>query len=844
MTCTVCGIASKFHCGSCAEVRYCGSDCQVAHWNANHRFTCDLKKPVVDQAWPPSIEELEKVPPLPSRIRAKIKTELDLSLALRIRAMQWQEIYLEHSFKTLLQKAGYGEVLIGRIFEKKADLRRAFQAKFKNGVLASTKDLEAEIEEFRLLLGVQAKSTGSDALDTAYHIVRQGEFLYDSYPDKGDEEMLYEEDIMRWKISTQDIWNAAQIGNDGNRPTVEQTNNPHARAAIDFAREAERLASEEYRQKTDEGHLQSNRMRDRKTREERISSWRDTVIAILAKVPDVARDSIQTLYNGALTAMLALTPDRRGTPGKKFYFTMVVLAGVITGAHFGWLPSLRPTSQADNARDVARGAAFVGRELQAELNATGDVDNLTQNILNCTRKMLKVQEDIRVADTTRGVIFNPAEISKGTFLLDSDTEKTLVAGLGPEGFRQARSEFSKGLEENINADGWISKWLFRGVPTLYRDGLRERVLSADASDAEFNKQLVQFAHKFNGFSDESPAVKGFAATYAGAVAQLRNEKKMLDGNVTSLNNKLLEIQSNRLPHRVASSARDISEGVFGARFAFAAQNTVFSVATSLLENQAVVQFLSDSLFTAQTLLDSYTGTSFFVLWASLLCNGGMRVVELAAGTLATVAGKLSKFFAVSGQRLTTKPVGSDETAELIRSILGGFQETSNRVSALGLAVCSLLSTTFAIAETMAGGANVALNIFNGNSVFYTMVGVLLWAGIEIAQHLGSFFFPEIPSVLKPAAWNAGMLMVVAVTTNWRTCGYAALVNFADYQRTLPTFLGGEREFSSREKLGMGLSLAHYAYMFHSAVVTDVSRTIISNKSTNGYSKVLGIKSEN
>jgi len=38
--CVVCGKKAKATCSRCGEVRYCGRDCQVKHWKAEHKAEC------------------------------------------------------------------------------------------------------------------------------------------------------------------------------------------------------------------------------------------------------------------------------------------------------------------------------------------------------------------------------------------------------------------------------------------------------------------------------------------------------------------------------------------------------------------------------------------------------------------------------------------------------------------------------------------------------------------------------------------------------------------------------------------------------------------------------------
>jgi ankyrin repeat protein len=52
--CHMCGKASKFKCSKCKQYRYCGRDCQTAHWKKGHKKECKLLTSMRDKDVNPS----------------------------------------------------------------------------------------------------------------------------------------------------------------------------------------------------------------------------------------------------------------------------------------------------------------------------------------------------------------------------------------------------------------------------------------------------------------------------------------------------------------------------------------------------------------------------------------------------------------------------------------------------------------------------------------------------------------------------------------------------------------------------------------------------------------------
>ena len=293
MHCEICKKnATLAVCGNCNTVAYCGKDCQTRDWNNKHHMICDVmveKRRAVPKSferrqenvlpsWIPTKKQIDAVPPMPSSVRAKLKSDAEVRHVQRLRKAKWLESIIEDVFANSLRERGVDEASIKTLMSLRSEFEETYTDYATNATLDKPAKMQILIRKFDLMLEaligskqedptwkMQISNTKSDIVELCDVLAHQSHTFMDIFPNdnfyKDDEETrsygfepnvqfeiadqteVTEQEFLPWLISDEDMKLLAQhkfasidgfCDETGDEPAFEEEDDDIVRAGLNL----------------------------------------------------------------------------------------------------------------------------------------------------------------------------------------------------------------------------------------------------------------------------------------------------------------------------------------------------------------------------------------------------------------------------------------------------------------------------------------------------------------------------------------------------------------------------------------------------------------------------------
>lgn len=851
------------HCSKCLNAVYCGKSCQKMDWSA-HKLICNdvltqtrrTFKPTASSDrlpdWLPSEQQFDRAKKNPERMAILAETVLAGLMDHKGASPENIKAVLDTKNQWL---ANWPNVTISQV--KEFELKIALATKTQPRDPSSPEEY-AEI----LIQQIVDQSEFGDYVDNEEidpeqimtredyeEILMSDEFKFTLLAGKDDDDDSVMDDLTPYekKAYKNDLHNVTYPENNLT-PEQIQRNRMLVRASyrnLALLNKPEKSANMEF----PKGKRGKDQMK------EHISAFRELLDTIRSATSSIS-SIIKRIYNGVLSVLFFgnVLPDeseqvhvmQSGQSVRKYLKYVLSVAVLVITTYFGYTKLHTGFDEASGVKEKLENIGdLVLKTADKQLTTMKVIQDLKKKHQELGEYLITTKETVEKAQTGLQYILNGTAAESGAFLI-ADTVSTAIDSVdGPLAYaqnlskffgnafstlRQAYlqkyngdpSKFSQVAEASLNRWKVIQDMIDKGTP-LDNPELKNNLEDLMISIQTENSLVYPVYKRFIDWLRER--LEFMIHKHETCSEDIKN----IDLQIADQHNTLIAVAMDSIATKINGAQYPAVAWCQRMSEAFLSpSSTVLTQVVNTLKDPQIQATVAENIG-LEGILGKATAHSFSLFWAFMCSGGGFHAMELMVGFTAAIANGIERFFTKIALWLANSYLDEDQEQlqETTKLIMDGVIRFKSCTSQVGYLLCKTLAVSARGVKYTTGVATNFFRQIREAGTYNALYGAIIGFGLLVLKEIGKHKFPR--------EWVASLLGIDALgvlTTDIGLGGAyivlmlfyvfsnaiskltpSTLLKYSEYRRSLPKnyymdrVFGGEKDFTWKEKVGLGFGIA-------------------------------------